>query len=95
MEALMALAPKGWAIHAANFASCLFCGRPQKTRRSGLRVTGRARAGDLIVEGVLAIQNGLSAGQIAHTIHLHPGLAEAVMECAHGVAGAMIHQVKL
>jgi dihydrolipoamide dehydrogenase len=60
----------------------------------GMHILG-AHAGDLIMEGVLAIQNGLDAGAIARTIHPHPGLAEAVMECAHGVAGAMIHQVKL
>jgi dihydrolipoamide dehydrogenase len=60
----------------------------------GMHVLG-AHAGDLVMEGVLAIQNGLSVGAIAHTIHPHPSLSEAVLECAHGVGGAMIHQVKL
>ena len=53
-----------------------------------------AHASDLIMEGALAIQNGLTAQTLAGTIHPHPSLSEVVMECAHGVDGAMIHQVR-
>lgn len=53
-----------------------------------------AHASDLIMEGALAIQNGLSAKALAGTIHPHPSLSEVVMECAHGIDGAIIHQVR-
>lgn len=60
----------------------------------GLHILG-PHASDLIMEGTLAIQNGLTAAQIAQTIHPHPSLSECIMECAHGIDGPMIHQVKL
>lgn len=60
----------------------------------GMHIMG-PHASDMIMEGVLAIRNGLTAEAIAHTIHPHPSLAEAVMECAHGIYGDIIHQVKL
>ena len=53
-----------------------------------------AHASDLIMEGALAIQNGLTAKALAGTIHPHPSLSEVVMECAHGIDGAIIHQVR-
>ncbi len=59
----------------------------------GMHILG-AHASDLIMEGVLAIQNGLPAHAIAGTIHPHPSLAETIMECAHGVDGPMLHQVR-
>lgn len=59
----------------------------------GMHILG-PHASDLIMEGTLAIRNGLSANEIAHTIHPHPSLSETIMECAHGIEGAMIHQVK-
>ncbi len=59
----------------------------------GLHILG-AHASDLIMEGVLAIQHGLPAKALAGTIHPHPSLAEAIMECAHGVDGPMLHQVR-
>jgi dihydrolipoamide dehydrogenase len=54
-----------------------------------------AHASDLIMEGALAIQNKLSAKALANTIHPHPSLSEAIMECAHGIDGASIHQAKM
>ncbi|MDR3561650.1 MAG: dihydrolipoyl dehydrogenase [Negativicutes bacterium] len=60
----------------------------------GLHIMG-AHASDLIMEGALAIRNGLTAADIAHTIHPHPSLAETVMESAHGIDGEIIHQVRL
>lgn len=59
----------------------------------GMHILG-PHASDLIMEGALAIRNGLAARDIAHTIHPHPSLSETVMECAHGVDGDIIHQVK-
>lgn len=60
----------------------------------GMHIMG-PHASDLIMEGVLAIKNKLTASQLAQSIHPHPSLAEAVMECAHGIDGDMIHQIKL
>jgi dihydrolipoamide dehydrogenase len=47
----------------------------------GMHVVG-PRAGDLIAEGVLALEFRASAEDIARTCHAHPGLAEAVGEAA-------------
>ncbi len=60
----------------------------------GMHILG-PHASDLIMEGALAIRNGLTAKDIAHTIHPHPTLSETVMESAHGIYGDMIHQVKM
>ncbi len=60
----------------------------------GMHILG-AHASDLIMEGTIAIRNGLRAVDIAHTIHPHPSLSETVMESAHGINGSMIHQVIL
>ena len=58
----------------------------------GMHILG-AHASDLIMEGAIAIRNGLTAEEIGHTIHPHPSLSETVMESAHGINGAIIHQV--
>ncbi len=60
----------------------------------GMHILG-PHASDLIMEGALAIRNGLTAQAIAHTIHPHPTLSETVMESAHGIDGDILHQVKL
>lgn len=57
----------------------------------GMHILG-AHASDLIMEGAIAIRHGLTADQIAHTIHPHPSLSETVMESAHGINGNIIHQ---
>lgn len=58
----------------------------------GMHILG-AHASDLIMEGALAIQNSLPVSAIGQTIHPHPSLSEAVMECAHGIDGASVHQL--
>ena len=60
----------------------------------GMHIMG-AHASDLIMEGALAMQNGLTAAALAATIHPHPTLSEVVLEAAHGIDGPMIHQLKL
>jgi dihydrolipoamide dehydrogenase len=53
-------------------------------------------ASDLIAEGALAVQLGITARQIAETIHAHPTLPEATAEAARAVAcGEAIHFRKL
>ncbi len=56
----------------------------------GIHIMG-PHASDLIAEGVLAIQLGGTARDIAHTIHAHPTLPEAVHEAAMGQLEGSIH----
>ncbi|MCL5735261.1 MAG: dihydrolipoyl dehydrogenase [Actinobacteria bacterium] len=46
---------------------------------------------DIIHEVAVAIQNGLTAGQLGETIHAHPTIAQALMEAAHDVHGESVH----
>ncbi len=65
-----------------------------ENRNSG-KIIGGAIVGphatDLIPELTLAIQWGLTAEQIANTIHAHPTTAEAIQEAVLGTAGGAIH----
>jgi dihydrolipoamide dehydrogenase len=56
----------------------------------GVHIMG-PHAGDLIAEGALAIQLGVTAKDLAHTIHAHPTLPEAVHETAMGLLDGAIH----
>lgn len=48
-------------------------------------------ASDLVAEIGLAVERGLTAGEVGETIHAHPTLSEAVMEAAENVHGQAIH----
>jgi dihydrolipoamide dehydrogenase len=48
-------------------------------------------AGELIAEGVLAIEMAANAKDIALTIHPHPTLSETVMESAEVFFGTSTH----
>ena len=56
----------------------------------GMHIMG-PHADVLIAEGALAIQLGATARDIAHTIHAHPTLPEAVLEAAMGQLEGSIH----
>lgn len=56
----------------------------------GFHVLG-PRASDLISEGALAVQLGVTAEELGQTIHPHPTLPEAVMEAALGFSDQTIH----
>ncbi len=56
----------------------------------GVHIIG-PHASDLIAEATLAVKNGLTAKDLAATIHAHPTLAEAMMEAAENVHGLSIH----
>jgi len=56
----------------------------------GVHLIG-AHATDLIAEATLAIQKGLTARDIAHTIHAHPTLAEIMGEVSLKACGIPIH----
>jgi dihydrolipoamide dehydrogenase len=63
---------------------------PQTERVLGVGIVG-AGAGELIAEGVLAIEMGALAHDIALTIHPHPTLSETVMESAEVFLGTSTH----
>ena len=66
----------------------------QTDRVLGVGIVG-AHATDIIAEGVLAVRHGLTATQVAETIHSHPTLPEAVGEAMHDVHGQAIHKARL
>lgn len=57
----------------------------------GVQIFG-AHATDLIAEAVLAMRLECTSEELAKTIHAHPTLAEGLMEAAHAVHGACVHQ---
>ncbi len=59
----------------------------------GVHIIG-PHASDLIHEAVLAIKHGLTAKDIAETIHAHPTLSETLAEAAEDVHGEAIHAPK-
>jgi dihydrolipoamide dehydrogenase len=59
----------------------------------GMGIVG-TNAGELISEGVLAIEMGATAGDLELTIHPHPTLSETVMESAEAVSGQSTHVYK-
>lgn len=65
----------------------------QTDRVLGVHIIG-AHASDLIHEAALAMNKGLTAKDIANTIHAHPTLSEGIMEAAEDVHGSAIHVPK-
>src|ERR1700676_94081 len=63
---------------------------PETERVLGVGIVG-AGAGELIAEGVLAIEMGALAKDIALTIHPHPTLSETIMESAEVFFGTSTH----
>ena len=56
----------------------------------GMHILG-PRASDLIAEGVVAMEFGGSAEDLARTVHAHPTLPEAIKEAALAVSHRAIH----
>ena len=63
---------------------------PDTERVLGVGICGPS-AGELISEGVLAIEMGATAKDVALTIHPHPTLSETVMEAAEVFYGHATH----
>jgi dihydrolipoamide dehydrogenase len=63
---------------------------PQTERVLGVGIVG-AGAGELIAEGVLALEMAALASDVAMTIHPHPTLSETVMESAEVFFGTSTH----
>jgi dihydrolipoamide dehydrogenase len=64
-----------------------------KQRVIGVGLVGPG-AGEMIAEGVLAIEMGATARDIADSIHAHPTLSETLMEAAEGILGQPTHAIK-
>ncbi|MGJ8455168.1 dihydrolipoyl dehydrogenase [Pseudothermotoga sp. U03pept] len=56
----------------------------------GMTIVGPA-ATDMIMEGVVAVRNGLSARELEESIHPHPTLSEMVLGAIEGVVERPIH----
>jgi dihydrolipoamide dehydrogenase len=63
---------------------------PESERVLGVGICGRG-AGELIAEGVLAIEMGATARDLAESIHPHPTLSETIMEAAEVFYGHSTH----
>jgi dihydrolipoamide dehydrogenase len=63
---------------------------PESDRILGVGLAGPG-AGELIAEGVLAIEMGATARDLALTIHPHPTLTETVSEAAESLHGLATH----
>jgi dihydrolipoamide dehydrogenase len=65
---------------------------PVSERILGVGICG-AGAGELIAEGVLAIEMGATAQDLALTVHPHPTLSETMMEAAEAFYGHATHTI--
>jgi dihydrolipoamide dehydrogenase len=66
---------------------------PKTERVLGVGIVGPG-AGELIAEGVLAIEMAAVATDLAMTIHTHPTLSETVMESAEAFFGHATHMYR-
>jgi dihydrolipoamide dehydrogenase len=63
---------------------------PESKRVLGVGIVG-AGAGEMIAEGVLAVEMGAVARDVMESIHPHPTLSETVMESAELAYGGATH----
>ncbi len=66
---------------------------PESKRVLGVGIVG-AGAGEMISEGVLAVEMGAVARDVMESIHPHPTLSETIMESAELAYGAATHVAK-
>jgi dihydrolipoamide dehydrogenase len=66
---------------------------PKSGRVLGVGIVGSG-AGELIAEGVLAVEMGATAEDMRLTIHAHPTLSETLMESAEVFFGQSTHVYK-
>jgi dihydrolipoamide dehydrogenase len=65
---------------------------PETERILGVGIVG-VGAGELISEGVLAVEMGATARDIAASVHPHPTLSETLMEAAEAFYGSATHTI--
>ena len=63
---------------------------PETQKVLGMGMAGLG-AGDMITEGTLAIEKGITAKELAKIIHPHPTLSETIMESAEMFEGTCTH----
>jgi dihydrolipoamide dehydrogenase len=63
---------------------------PESKRVLGVGIVGTG-AGEMIAEGVLAVEMGAVARDVLETIHPHPTLSETIMESAEMAYGSATH----
>lgn len=63
---------------------------PESERILGVGIVGHG-AGELISEGVLAVEMGATVKDIADSVHPHPTLSETLMEAAEAFYGVATH----
>ncbi|MFO0945725.1 MAG: dihydrolipoyl dehydrogenase [Planctomycetota bacterium] len=66
---------------------------PKTERVLGMGIVG-AGAGELIAEGVLAVEMAATAHDVGDSIHPHPTLSETIMESADGFFGHATHMIR-
>jgi len=66
---------------------------PETQRILGIGIVG-AGAGELIAEGVIAVETAMVARDLADSIHAHPTLSETLMEAAEAVFGQATHSFR-
>jgi dihydrolipoamide dehydrogenase len=66
---------------------------PKTERILGMGIVG-VGAGELIAEGVIAVETAAVARDLADSIHAHPTLSETVMESAEGLIGQATHMYR-
>jgi dihydrolipoamide dehydrogenase len=65
---------------------------PETDRILGVGIAG-VGAGELISEGVLAVEMGATARDVADSVHPHPTLSETLMEAAEAFYGTATHML--
>jgi dihydrolipoamide dehydrogenase len=65
---------------------------PETERILGVGIVG-VGAGELISEGVLAVELGATAKNLAEAVHPHPTLSETLKECAESFYGVATHMI--
>jgi len=63
---------------------------PETERVLGIGIVGHG-AGELIGEGVLAVETGATVEDLALSVHPHPTMSETVMEAAESFFGHATH----
>ncbi len=66
---------------------------PSTERILGVGIVG-AGAGEMIAEGVLAVETAAVARDLAESIHAHPTLSETLMESAESAFGQATHMLR-
>ena len=66
---------------------------PTISRVLGVGIVGSG-AGEMIAEGVIAVETAAVARDLADSIHAHPTLSETLMEAAEGFFGQATHSYR-